>query len=148
MNTVFLGGTCANNHWREERVIPELLKYGISEEQIINPVVEHWTHEQQLKEDQNCLLVFVLATPDKNVINNEFKSLYSLAEVIMCLYEHPDRTILLCDETGLDRRSIKVLRKIEKDIMIRFIRMRFSVVAANYEWLIREIIRRIGEHNV
>ena len=72
---IFLGGTCANTTWRDE-FIKEIKNFGI---EYFNPVVEDWTPECQLIEEQ-----------EKNfkcdthlyVITKEMMGTYSIAEII------------------------------------------------------------------
>ena len=72
---VFLGGTCANTTWRNE-LIPYLEKFRID---YFNPVVEDWTPECQLIEEDeknNKCNVHLY------VITKEMMGTYSIAEII------------------------------------------------------------------
>jgi hypothetical protein len=122
---VFLGGTCGNNHWREEIVIPALLGRGIALHQIFNPVVSHWDEQAQANEDAakadpDCLLLFVLASPDPTTTEVTQVSGYSLVETVMALYDSPARTAVLFDVTGMARKTAKGLRKAQQDLCARF----------------------------
>lgn len=117
---VFLGGTCGDNHWREDIVIPGLLERGVSLEQIFNPVVEHWDEAAQAREDaakadQNNLLLWVLASSDPNVLENTALSAYSMVEATISAFVAPERSIALIDTAGLAKRTAKSLNKAAQD---------------------------------
>lgn len=127
MNTqrglVFLGGTVGANHWREEMVIPALVARGIAPDRLFHPEVEHWTHEAQQREDEvkrtADYLLYVIASPDPEKETTNV-SVYSLVELLMSLYDAPDRTIALFDLTGMAQHTAKALRKAFKDLQERF----------------------------
>lgn len=76
---IFLGGTCANTTWRE-KLIPYLEKMGF---EYFNPVVEDWTPECQLIEEDeknNKCNVHLY------VITKEMQGTYSIAEIIHSAY--------------------------------------------------------------
>lgn len=143
-NYVFLGGTVANNLWRNQ-VIDQLLARGIRDNQIFNPVVEHWTTEIQEKEDRakvdsNCLLTFVLASPDSFLNDQKFTAAYSLYEATSCLYDAAERTIVYFDYQGFDKRTEKGLKKIESDMRLRHTN---AYIAISYDDLVDQIVWRI-----
>lgn len=122
---VFLGGTCGKNAWRESIVIPGLLERGVAHEQIFNPVVSHWNEQAQQREDAakadpDCLLLYVLASPDPETPDVTQVSGYSLVEAVMSLYDAPDRTMVLFDTTGQAPKTAKGMRKAEQDLRKRF----------------------------
>lgn len=145
MNKVFLGGTVGNNPWREQILIPGLLKRGVCPEKIFNPVVPHWSREIQeqedaLKRDPDCLLIFVLANPDPGKSEQYFTSAYSLAEAIMNLYDAPERTAVLFDLRGFSRRTEKGLIKIGKDLENHFPEKPFFYDYALFmDWIARAL---------
>ena len=73
VNRVFLGGTCADTTWRNE-LIPLLKNV-----EYFNPVVEDWTPECQLVEEEEknkkCNIHLY-------VITKEMQGTYSIAEII------------------------------------------------------------------
>lgn len=118
---VFLGGTAGNNHWREERVIPELLARGISEKALFNPIVSDWNEEAQAKEDEvkrtADYMLFVISNP--LTPGNEV-SAYSLVEAVMALYDDPNRTVVALDTTGMSPHVTRAMVKAFKDLRRRF----------------------------
>ena len=80
---VFLGGTCNGSTWRD-KLIPMLH----TDVPYFNPVVEDWTDECQLIEEQEkwgpCDIHLYVITPD-------IKGAYSIAELVesvICTYEY------------------------------------------------------------
>lgn len=84
--TVFLGGTCSTSTWRNEL----LKKLYLEKIEAFNPVVENWTPECQLIEDEHrknddiCLYV----------ITPEAEGFYSFVEAVDDSNKRPDKTIL------------------------------------------------------
>lgn len=120
---IFLGGTTGANNWRTEIVIPALLKRGIPEEALFNPVVEHWDKAAQIREDEvkrtADIVLFVLASPDPRS-DTANVSAYSLVEATMGLYDAPDRTVVVVDTTGMPKHTTKAMRKAYDDWRERF----------------------------
>lgn len=118
---VFLGGTVGENHWREEIVIPELLKRGVRPEQLFNPVVADWDTKAQEREDvakrDADYLLFVIASPDPT--HPDTVSVYSLVEMVMSMYDDPQRTVVLLDMAGMQGHIVKALRKAARDLSNR-----------------------------
>lgn len=144
MNEVFLGGTCANNRWREEIVIPALLESGLPQTAIFNPNLEPgmWNEEAQALEDQvkqNCALVvyYIGDTQDATGV-----SLYSVVEATMALYDDAERTIVVIDPTGAEGHANKALNKILKDLRKRF---PDAVIADSLQELIEYIVARFRQ---
>lgn len=140
---IFLGGTCGDNPWREDIVIPGLLERGIRQERIFNPVVSHWDEQAQANEDAAkanpaYLLLFVLASPaDPSATEVTQISGYSLAEAIMALYDVPERVVLLFDTTGMARKTAKGMNKTEQDLRQRFPTAPiFNDYSALVDWLV------------
>lgn len=118
--SIFLGGTCGSNRWREDIVIPGLLERGVAPEQIFNPVVEHWDEQAQAREDAAKadpanLLLWVLASPDPNVLENIALSAYSMVETTISAFVAPERSLVLIDATGMAKRTAKSLNKAAQD---------------------------------
>lgn len=76
---IFLGGTCCETTWRDE-LIPYLEKSNI---EYFNPVVENWTPECQVIEEEEknhiCDVHLYVITP-------EMQGTYSIAEIIHSAY--------------------------------------------------------------
>ena len=120
--TVFLGGTCGNNHWREDIVIPALLERGVSPDLLFNPVVEDWGAEAQAREDAikanpRTLMVFVIANP---YLPGQGVSAYSLVEAVMGLYDAPERTAVAIALSELTPGVQHALKKAMADLHRRF----------------------------
>jgi hypothetical protein len=144
---VFLGGTCGDNHWREDIVIPGLLERGVSQYAIFNPVVPNWTpadqeREDAAKSDPGYLLLFVIASPDPSKADVTEVSAYSLVEVTRAALKSPDRTVVLVDVTGLARRTAKTVLKATRDWHEDAPDM---PVFLDYEQLLDELARRLRE---
>ena len=144
MNEVFLGGTCANNRWREEIVIPALLKGGVPEHEIFNPNLEPgmWNEEAQALEDQvkqSCALMvyYIGDTQDRTGV-----SLYSVVEATMALYDSPKRTVVVIDPEGTEGHVTKALNKILRDLRKRFPNAK---IADNLQELIEFIVEKFRE---
>lgn len=143
MNDVFLGGTCANNRWREEVVIPALLERGVPEDALFNPNLGPgmWNEEAQALEDRvkrDCSLVvyFIGDTRDGSGV-----SLYSAVEATMALYDDPERTVVVIDPAGTEGHVTKALTKMARDLRQRF---PDAVVADDVRVLIDHIAARFG----
>ncbi len=141
MNEIFLGGTCANNRWREEIVIPALLKQGVPEPAIFNPNLGpgEWDKEAQALEDEvkeNCALLvyYVGDTKDGTGV-----SLYSAVEATMALYDSPERAIVMIDPAGTEGHVEQALKKTLADLRKRFPK---AVIADNPQELIEHIVER------
>ncbi|MGB7922270.1 MAG: hypothetical protein WCF57_03395 [Pyrinomonadaceae bacterium] len=144
MNDVFLGGTCAHNRWREEIVIPALLKSGVPETAIFNPNLGPgmWNEGAQILEDQvkqSCALMvyYVGDTKDGTGV-----SLYSAVEATMALYDDPERTIVVIDPAGTEGHVTKALNKTLQDLRTRFPN---AVIADNLQELIEHVAARFRE---
>lgn len=120
MQKVFLGGTTRLNTWREEIVIPGLLERGVALEQIYNPIVEHWTPADQASEDAakanpEYLLLFVIASPDPESAEITQVPAYSMVEATRAALVCPERTMILVNTSGIERRAAKGIEKAAQD---------------------------------
>jgi ADP-heptose:LPS heptosyltransferase len=136
---VFLGGTCGAHHWREEIVIPGLLARGVAPEHLFNPVVEHWDDDARQREDEAKrtarYMLYVIASPDPHG-GTANVSAYSLAELIMSLYDAQERTVALFDTSGMDKHTAKAINKTMQDLRERFPQAPiFTDYAALIDWL-------------
>ncbi len=121
---LFLGGTCGSNHWREDIVMPGLLERGVSQYALFNPVVAHWDATAQAREDEvkqrATYLLYVIASPDPSIPDLRSVSAYSLVEATMGLYDYPEKTVILVDTTGMEKRTAKGITKCATDWQQRF----------------------------
>jgi hypothetical protein len=82
---IFLGGTCTSD-WRDE------FKYFLEQNKIdyFDPVVEDWTPECALKEEQEKLIC------DYNlfVITPNMKGFYSIWEMATMIYNNPNEVVI------------------------------------------------------
>lgn len=112
---IFLGGTCGSNDWRKKIVIPALLAAGVAEDDIFDPVVEHWDIEAQMREDEAkrtaSVKLFVIA---------KASSLYSTVEAIMHLYDDEPRTVVVFDGAEMDEHERSAITKSANELLIRF----------------------------
>ena len=82
MPTVFLGGTCAGDTWRDELI--SLLKIDY-----FNPVVDNWTEDAQRRErEQRILSDYIL------YVIRTTASAYSIAEAVEDAVKRPKKTIV------------------------------------------------------
>ncbi len=142
---VFLGGTCGKNTWRETIVIPGLIERGVGIGQMFNPVVKDWNEQAQAREDHAKrtmeYMLYVIASPEPNS-GTANVSAYSLVEVLMALYDAPDRTVALFDTSGLENHTAKVIRKAVQDIRARFPQ---APIFAEYDGLMDWLATRLRE---
>lgn len=126
---LFLGGTVANNNWREG-FIQRVTAAGVPEASLFNPVTDNWDEAFQKLEDgiknnpDNVLLFYIGDTQDGSGL-----SFYSNTEAIMALYDKPERTIVAYDPTGIEGHALKALNKTIKDVTARFPGLVFSTLA-------------------
>lgn len=136
---VFLGGTCGDNNWREQTVIPALLARGVPEQAVFNPVVEHWDAAAQAREDEckrtAAYMLYVIASPDPTTQTANV-SAYSLVELVMSLYDAPGRTVAVFDTTGMAKHTAKAINKSAQDLRARFPGLPvFTAYEDAVEWL-------------
>jgi hypothetical protein len=121
MNTVFLGGTCGNNNWREDIFI-DLGDRGVDASGLFNPVVADWNEEAQANEERHKVeddyLLFFLSNPEQQ--GNPL-STYSLVEATMALYDRPDKTVVCFDHEAIEGAQFqKAFNQSEKVLRARF----------------------------
>ena len=115
MKKIFLGGTCNNDSWREELVIPVLQELGFD---FFNPVVEDWTEdciviEEKEKKEAFCNLF---------VITSNMKGVYSIAEAVYLACKSNQTTAFIVVDDGFDEGELKSLKAvmslIEEDALV------------------------------
>lgn len=120
---IFLGGTIGANNWRTEIVIPAFIERGISEDELFNPVFEHWGPKEHAIEDEAKrtanYLFYVLASPNP-LGSTTNVSAYSLVEATMGLYDEPERIVVVVDTTGMPKHTEKAMKKAMRDLRMRF----------------------------
>lgn len=140
--TVFLGGTCAGSTWRDELVE----KLDTTKVDAFNPVVDDWTPECQVIEDehkQNDDVVLFVLTP-------ESKSIYSWVEVVtIAALKDPGRTVLCVlphrDGKTYEGHELKAVTKAVKDL-----KAEGTVVLGNLDELanyLNEIANKLNNNN-
>lgn len=133
---IFLGGTTANNHWREE-LIADFVRLGFPAETFFNPIVEHWTpearkSERRAKKEANILFIYIGDPQDEKQLLSPF----SLVEATMGLYDNPRTTAVVLDPTGLAGRPLKLVTEMTAIFNERFPEGNiFSTLEAGKEWL-------------
>ncbi len=123
MITIFLGGTCANNNWRDD-FTAALVAAGVSAETIYNPVLpagQEWTPADADREAEAkaCARFNVFYIADPKQEGNTF-SAYSTCEAIMGLYDDPERTVVVFDTDGMEKHALKAMNQIRRDLSKRF----------------------------
>lgn len=117
---VFLGGTAANNNWRDG-FIKALVGRGVSADALFNPVVKDWNDEAQRREEaakaEASHLVFCVADPKQE--GNPL-SAYSMVEATMALYDKHDRTVVVFDTEGMSGHPLKAMNQALKVLKARF----------------------------
>jgi ABC-type branched-subunit amino acid transport system substrate-binding protein len=113
---VLLGGTCGKNNWRNS-FIESLVQRGVKRDLLLNPVVDDWNQEAQIREDEAkrtaSFMLYYLADPqDENKI-----SAYSMVEAVMALYDDPERTVVVFDTTNMTGHALKAMNKVQKDLI-------------------------------
>ncbi len=138
---VFLGGTCANNNWRDS-LIEELFNRGVPRECLFNPVVAHWDAAAQENEERAKASashrLFYLADPKQQ--GNPL-SYYSAVEATMALYDHPDTTVVVFDNEGIEGQYLKASNQAEK--VLRKRHPNAVILGSRQEailWLAKELI--------
>ncbi len=99
--SIFLGGTCGNNTWRDG-FIARLVKRGIPPEALFNPIVKVWDEAAKRREDlvkrsAKCLL-FYMGDPK---MGPNSRSFYSIFEAVLALFDAHDRTVVVIDTVGM-----------------------------------------------
>lgn len=116
---VFLGGTAANNNWRDG-IIAALAERGVPTDGLFNPVVPNWNAEAQAREEASKesadFLVFCIADPKQE--GNPL-SAYSLVEATMALYDKSDRAVVVFDTEGMSGHPLKAMNQCLKVLKTR-----------------------------
>lgn len=117
---VFMGGTVGNNQWRNV-VLEQLATRGIDLSQLFNPVVPEWTQESQAREEevkkQATHLLYFIGSP---MLEDSTLSAYSMVEATMSLYDHPKKTVIVFDNTGISGLALKSMQQAELVLTTRF----------------------------
>lgn len=119
---VFLGGTAGNSKWRDHVISTLLGKVpNLQNHVLFNPVVKDWNAEAQKREDE------VKANADYHIyyITDPMQegipiSVYSVVEATLALYDRPDITAVVFDNTGMTGHSLRAMNKIAKTLKERF----------------------------
>ncbi len=138
---VFLGGTAANNTWRDD-LIAHLVSKGISRDVLFDPVVKEWNEEAQAREEkakaEATHTVYYLADPRQE--GNPL-SAYSMVEATMALYDQPGKTVVVFDTDGMSGhpkkamdQTLKVLKKRLPEAHI------FGTRAEALDWLCSQLL--------
>lgn len=117
---VFLGGTVANNNWRED-FVNHFTGQGIDSNLFFNPVVADWNDEAQKNEErakkEASHFLFYLADPMQE--GNPL-SAYSMVEATMALYDNPETTVVVFDNEGITGHALKAFNQTQKVLRKRF----------------------------
>lgn len=141
---VFLGGTAANNPWRDG-LIKRLVARGAPLECLFNPVVPEWNKlaqdaEEAAKKDAGVLF-FCIADPQQE--GNPL-SAYSMVEAIMALYDRPEVTAVLFDTTGMSGHPLKAMDQALNVLKARFPKANiFSSIQKAEDWLVEMLMRSV-----
>ena len=108
-NKVFLGGTCADTDWRDKLIKAIQIDY-------FNPVVEDWTMECIIEEDNQKEL---FCNIHLYIITSEMKGVYSIAEVIDSAERKNKVTILHIIPDGFDEGQLRSLTAVSKMVQMK-----------------------------
>lgn len=137
---VFLGGTAANNSWREN-FIETLVKRGADTHLFFNPVVKEWNKEAQEREEkaksEANYLVFYIADPKQE--GNPL-SAYSMVEAAMALYDKPDRSVVIFDTEGMSGHPLKAMNQTFKVLKARFPSANIFTKEDALDWLSYQLL--------
>lgn len=133
---VFLGGTAANNNWRDG-FIQTLVARGVPHGCIFNPVVKDWNEEAQRREEKAKVVashtVFYISDPKQD--GNPL-SAYSMVEATMALYDMPERSVVVFDTEGMSGHPLKAMNQTLKVLRKRFPKANIFNTAENaLDWL-------------
>ncbi len=107
-NTTFLGGTCNETTWRDD-----LISLLSSKVEYFNPVIDGWTIESQLREDEAREEArYVLF-----VITSQMTDVFTIAEVVDCSNKRPDNTLFCVLYDGFNdvlKNSLKAVSRMVK----------------------------------
>ena len=122
MKEIYLGGTCANNRWREDIVIPALVERGVPEDSIFNPNlgIGRWSKAAQELEDKvrdSCSLVVYYLGDTRDGTGVSF---YSAMKAVMALYDHPMDAFVVIDTNGTEGHTAMALDRAYRELKKRF----------------------------
>ena len=137
---VFLGGTAANNNWRES-FTEALAVHGI-DGYLFNPVVEDWKPEIHgpLEEEAKANashLVFYIADPKQD--GNPL-SAYSMVEATMALYDKSEKSVVVFDTDGMSGHPLNAMNQTLKVLKSRFPEANiFGTPKEAADWLVKQL---------
>jgi hypothetical protein len=137
---VFLGGTAANNGWRDT-LIANLVSRGVSSSCLFNPVVPDWNQEAQKREEEAkataSLMVFYVSDPKQE--GNPL-SAYSMVEATMALYDKPETSVVVFNTDGMSGHPLKAMNQCLKVLKSRFPQANiFSSSQDIEDWLYKQL---------
>jgi len=140
MSLVFLGGTAANNPWREQ-FIADLVARGVDSTALFNPVVADWDEKAQAREEeakaQATHHVYYIADPMQE--GNPL-SAYSMVEATMALYDRPDTTVIIFDTAGMGGHPLKAMNQAARVLVQRHPNANiFTSVELAKQWLVDQL---------
>jgi len=119
---LFLGGACGANDWRSE-FTQELLKEGVPESCIFNPVVPEgtWCEEDREREEnaKSCATHMLYYLADPQQVDNRLPE-YSMVEACYDLQHKPERTVVVFDDRGLTGHDLKDFKAVRQLFRARF----------------------------
>jgi hypothetical protein len=138
---IFLGGTAANNPWREA-FIADLAARGVDPAILFNPVVSDWNEEAQAREEvakaKATHHVYYIADPMQG--GNPL-SAYSMVEAAMALYDQPDTTVVIFDTAGMEGHPLKAMNQAARILVQRHPNANiFTSVEAAKNWLADQLL--------
>lgn len=141
---VFLGGTAANNPWRDE-LIKGLVARGVSLGCLFNPVVAEWNEAAQAAEEAAkktaTVLFFCIADPRQE--GNPL-SAYSILEATMALYDRHKVTAVLFDTTGMSGHPLKAMMQALAVLKDRFPEAKiFDNNQDAEDWLVETLVSSV-----
>lgn len=141
MRIVFLGGTAANNPWREY-LIADLRMRGVDPDLLFNPVVADWNEAAQAREEEAkasaSFHLYYIADPMQP--GNPL-SAYSMVEATMELYDRPETAVVVFDTVGMDGHPLKAMNQCAKVLRRRFPNANiFSSREEAEDWLVGQLL--------
>ncbi len=139
---VFLGGTAANNKWRDG-FIERLVAQGVKKEQLFDPVVADWNdaavkREEEAKRNASYHLYY-LADPQQE--GNPL-SAYSMVEAAIGLAKRPKTTVIVFDTTGISGHAAKAMKQTGARFREEYPKANiFSTPKDAEDWLVAQLTR-------
>jgi hypothetical protein len=141
---VFLGGTCGKNNWRPRLIkeVHQVLPPGDPASYVLfDPVVADWNKEAQAREEEMKrrahLHVYYLASPKLESPTDV--SAYSLVEATMALYDRPESTLVVFDNSEITGHSREAMDQAQRVLRTRFP----GVVLDDYSSLVDLLVHRL-----